>query len=99
MKATHYFVGSKTRPTYLVEIVKKTKQIRIYKPDKYSKNEEFFERYSLGSMELSISYNDMQVSETPVVYKNHYLFVPKIIFKIKNKFLVVSSTMKVKDAI
>jgi hypothetical protein len=37
-----YFVGSKTIPDFLVELSKK--DLTIYKPDKYSKNEEFYEK-------------------------------------------------------
>jgi len=99
MKNTDYFVGSQSRPTYLVEIVKKTKQVRIYKPDKYSKNEEFYEKYSLGSLVLAAKYDDVQLSEPAVSYKTRYQFVPKIVFKIKKQFVVVSSTIKVKDAV
>ena len=43
-----FFVGDKLKPSFLVEIIKKQKIVSIYKPDKYSKNEEFYEKYSLG---------------------------------------------------
>ena len=48
-----YFVGSKSSPEFLVELrKKKTKydNLTIYKPDKYSKNEEFYEKYALGKV-------------------------------------------------
>ena len=43
-----YFVGSKTTPDFLVELNKNN--LTIYKPDKYSKDEEFYEKYALGKV-------------------------------------------------
>jgi hypothetical protein len=52
-----YFVGSKSKPQYLIEIIEKNKSISIYTPDKFSKNEEFYEKYSLGKLLLETNYN------------------------------------------
>ena len=84
-----FFVGKKSRPSFLVEILPDKKIISIYKPDKYSKNEEFYEKYSLGKMIITIKFNNIIFNKNPVSYKNH-LFVPKIILKIKNKKILVS---------
>ena len=43
-----YFVGSKSSPDFLVELNKNN--LTIYKPDKYSKDEEFYEKYALGKV-------------------------------------------------
>lgn len=86
-----FFVGNKTKPAFLVEINKKT--VNIYKPDKYSKNEEFYEKYSLGTLVIDTKFNNITFSKTPVSYKTYH-YVPEIIFKIKDKYLSVSKTIK-----
>lgn len=90
-----FFVGKKSRPSFLVEILPDKKIISIYKPDKYSKNEEFYEKYSLGKMIITTKYNNIIFNKNPVSYKNH-LFVPKIILKIKNKKILVSEKISEK---
>ena len=40
-----FFVGDKIKPSFLIEINTKQKIVSIYKPDKISKNEEFYEKY------------------------------------------------------
>ena len=45
-----FFVGKKTKPSFLLEVIPEKKIISIYKPDKYSKNEEFYEKYALGEI-------------------------------------------------
>ena len=87
-----FFVGKKTKPSFLLEVIPEKKIISIYKPDKYSKNEEFYEKYALGEMIITTKFNNIVFIETPVSYKNH-LFVPIIILKIKNKYFVVSKTI------
>ena len=44
-----YFVGSKSSLKFLFELRKK-KDLTIYKPDKISKDEEFYEKYALGKV-------------------------------------------------
>ena len=88
-----FFVGEKSKPSFLLEVIPGKKIISVYKPDKYSKNEEFYEKYSLGKMIISTKFDNIIFSKKPVSYKNHYLFVPKIIVKIKNKYIVVSKTI------
>jgi len=87
-----FFVGKKTRPSFLLEVIPDKKIISIYKPDKYSKNEEFYEKYALGEMIITTKFNNIIFSKNPVSYKNH-LFVPIIILNIKNKYFVVSETI------
>jgi hypothetical protein len=90
------FVGNKTKPSFLLEVVPSKKLITIYKPDSYSKNEEFYEKYSLGKMLIQTKIDNIMFSKKPVSYKKHCLFVPEVILKIKNKCFVVSKTIKEK---
>jgi len=84
------FVGNKAKPTFLVEINSAKKEICIYTPDIHSKNEEFFEKYSLGKIILQAKYSDIIFMQKPSSYKN-YLYVPDMIVKIKNKYLMIST--------
>lgn len=93
-----FFVGDKLKPSFLVEIIKKKKIVSIYKPDKYSKNEEFYEKYSLGKLLIQTKYDNIIFVKKPVPYKKN-LFATKIIFEIKNKYLIVSKTIKEKEFI
>jgi hypothetical protein len=43
-----YFVGEKKTSEFLVELRKK--DLTIYKPDKISKDDEFYEKYALGKI-------------------------------------------------
>jgi hypothetical protein len=85
------FIGSKARPTYLVEIHPAKKQIHIYKPDRFSKNEEFYEKYSLGQPVLTATYDKIIVQ--PVAYK-HYLHAPEMIIIIKKKPIRIATTIR-----
>jgi len=87
-----FFVGEKSRPSFLLEVIPDKKIISIYKPDKYSKNEDFYEKYALGEMIITTKFNNIVFSKNPVSYKNN-LFVPIIILKIKNKYFSVSNTI------
>ena len=93
-----FFVGDKLKPSFLIEVITKQKIINIYKPDKYSKNEDFYEKYSLGKLLTQTTYNDIIFVKKPVSYKN-FLFSPEMIFSIKNKYLIVSKTIKETDFI
>ena len=59
-----FFVGDKLKPSFLIDVIKKI--ISIYKPDKYSKNEDF-SKYSLGKLLLQTKYNDI------IFVKNQFL--------------------------
>ena len=84
-----YFVGTKSTPEFLVEVSKKTKQVSIYKPDKYSKDEEFYEKYSLGKLVWTSSYEDIVFTKKTVAYKKQK-YTPEIIIKAKNKYILVA---------
>jgi hypothetical protein len=71
-----FFVGSKTKPSFLVEV--SPKKICVYKPDSLSKNESFYETYSLGKKVLDTNYTDIIFETMPVSYKHHY-YVPYLI--------------------
>lgn len=84
-----YFVGTKSAPEFLVDVSKKTKQVSIYKPDKYSKDEEFYEKYSLGKLVWTSTYEDIVFTKNAVAYKTHK-YTPELIIKAKNKYILVS---------
>lgn len=86
------FVGSKTKPSFLIEINLKKKIFSVYQPDEFSKKEEFFERYSLGKLLITTKYNEIIFLKKPVPYKDN-LYVPEVIFKIKKKYLFISKTI------
>jgi hypothetical protein len=85
------FVGSKSKPTFLVEILPKKKEISIYMPDTFSKNEEFYEKYALGRLVVKAKYS--AISCSPVPYKG-YLYAPELIVKIKNKEYMITNKIK-----
>lgn len=85
------FIGSKAKPTYLVEIHPAKKQIHIYKPDRFSKNEEFYEKYALGQEVLTATYDKIIVQ--PAAYKS-YLHAPEMIIVIKKKPIRIATTIR-----
>jgi len=95
-----YFVGNTLKnPSFLIEVNTTKKIINIYKPDKYSKKENFYEKYALGSLIINTEYDDITFVKKPVSYKSKgladlpvypSLFVPEITFNINNTCLVVS---------
>ena len=89
---TSFFIGKKSRPSFLLEVIPDKKIISIYKPDKYSKHEESYEKYALGEMIMTTKCNNILFIKNPISYKNH-LFVPILIVKIKNKYFVISNTI------
>ena len=67
-----FFVGdNKLKPSFLVEIMTKQKKINIYKPDNYSKNETFYEKYSLGKILIETKYDNIIFVKKPVPYKKN----------------------------
>jgi hypothetical protein len=89
------FVGNKSTPNFLVEITK-NKLMNVYKPDKYSKDEDFYEKYTLGNLVLTTKYDDILFIEKVVSYKKLYFFTPIIIIRIKKKYLIISTNIKEK---
>jgi len=89
-----YFVGSKLKPTFLVEIEPKKKIISIYKPDKYSAKLDFYEKYSLGLLLITIKYNNIIFLEKPILYKQKHHLVNEMIIKIDDKYFLLSNKGK-----
>jgi hypothetical protein len=85
------FIGSKAKPTFLVEIYPNKKQIVVYKPDRFSKNEEFYEKYSLGQEVLTATYDKIIVK--PTAYKK-FLHSQGMIVVIKKKPILIATTIK-----
>jgi hypothetical protein len=81
------FVGSAAKPSYMVETVKNV--ATIYQPDKHSmKEEDFFERYSLGIAVGTIEYkNIIFLKNKPIKYK-YGTIVPELILCGKDYVLV-----------
>jgi hypothetical protein len=77
------------KPSFLLEVT--SKKINVYKPDTYSKGEEFYERYLLGQKVLETSYSKILFKD-PIPYKKH-LYVPEIIV-IKNKSVLIQNRIQ-----
>lgn len=86
-----YFVGSKTIPDFLVELSKK--DLTIYKPDKYSKNEEFYEKYTLGKVIFTAKNAEIIFTKNVVSYKNEK-YTPELVIRTKDKYILVNKTIK-----
>jgi hypothetical protein len=85
-----FFVGSKSNPSFLVEV--SPKKITVYRPDTYSKEEEFYERYSLGQKVMETSYSDILFKKSPISFKDH-LYVPEMIV-IKKKHMLIKNRIQ-----
>lgn len=88
-----YFVGSKSSPEFLVELSKKTKQLNIYKPDKHSKDEEFYEKYSLGKLLFTAKNAEIVFIQNTVSYKKEK-YTPELIIRTKEKYILVNKNLK-----
>ena len=87
-----YFVGSKTTPEFLVELHKK--DLTIYKPDKYSKDEEFYEKYALGKVVFTAKNAEIIFTQNVVSTHKIYKYTPEIIIRTKDKYILVNKTIK-----
>ena len=92
------FVGSEKNPTFLVEI---NKNITVYKPDKYSKNEDPYEKYILGEIILetsfdSVIYKGLTKYNIPGYPIKAYI-TPEIIIRIKDKYICITNKLTYKD--
>jgi len=88
------FVGSEKNPTFLVEI---NKNITVYKPDKYSKNEDPYEKYSLGEIILetsfdSVIYKGLTKYNIPGYPIKAYI-TPELIIRIKDKYICITNKL------
>jgi hypothetical protein len=88
-----YFVGSKSSPEFLVELRKKTKDITIYKPDKISKDEEFYEKYALGKIVFTAKNAEIIFTQNTVSYKKEK-YTPELIIRTNNKYILVNKNIK-----
>ena len=86
-----YFVGSKSSPEFLVELRKK--DLTIYKPDKYSKDEEFYEKYALGKVVFTAKNAEIIFTKNIVSYKKEK-YTPELIIRTKNKYILVNKNIK-----
>jgi hypothetical protein len=87
------FVGSKEKPTFLVEINKNKKQVAVYTPDKFSKNEEFYEKYSLGKKILDEKYDSIVFLDKPIPYIMRSVLLPQLIINVKGKYFILTNKM------
>lgn len=83
------FVGKKSNPTFLVVFESKIKQITIYRPDHFSENEEFYEKYSLGKVVLKKKYDKIYLP--PITFCKSHCFIPTLIFKTNYRNILVST--------
>jgi len=86
-----FFVGSKSKPSFLVEVT--PKKITIYQPDAYSKEEEFYEKYSLGQTVMETTYSTILFKKSPISFKD-YLYVPEMIVVIKKKHILIKNRIQ-----
>jgi len=86
-----YFVGSKTSPEFLVELNKNN--LTIYKPDKISKDEEFYEKYALGKVVFTAKKAGIIFTQNTVSYKKEK-YTPELIIRTKDKYILVNKNIK-----
>ena len=94
-----YFVGTKTRPEYLIEIYRVQKIVRVYRPDRDSKGLGAYEKYVLGDLVMETKYKVIHFSKPPVPYKTlkdapHIMYSPNIMFVVKKEGVVFGKDMK-----
>jgi len=87
-----FFVGKKSNPAFLVTIHPQIKEIAIYKPDHFSKNKEFYEKYSLGKVVMKETYDKIYL---PPITFYKYNFVSSLAFKTNNRNILVSTKIKI----
>jgi hypothetical protein len=94
-----YFVGTKTRPEYLIEIFPTRKTVRIYRPDRESKGLDAYEKYILGELVAETKYKVIHFSKPPVPYKAlkdapPIMYAPHVMFVVKKEGIVFGKDMK-----
>jgi hypothetical protein len=94
-----YFVGTKTRPEYLIEIYRAQKTVRVYRPDRGSKGLDAYEKYILGELVTEAKYKVIQFSKPPVPYKTlkdapRIMYAPHVMFVVKKEGIVFGKDMK-----
>ena len=86
-----YFVGSKSSPEFLVELRKK--DLTIYKPDKISKDEEFYEKYALGKIVFTAKKAEIIFTQAVISYKKEK-YTPELIIRANDKYILVNKNIK-----
>jgi hypothetical protein len=94
-----YFVGTKTEPTYLIEIYRTQKIVRVYRPDCDSEELNAYEKYILGELVMDAKYKVIQFSKPPVPYKTlkdapRIMYSPTIMLAVKKEFIVFGKDTK-----
>jgi hypothetical protein len=94
-----YFVGTKARPEYLIEIFRAQKTVRVYQPDRHSKGLNAYEKYVLGDMVSETKYKVIHFSKPPVPYKKlkdapPIMYAPHVMFVVKKEGIVFGKDMK-----
>jgi hypothetical protein len=87
-----YFVGSKSSPEFLVELNKNN--LTIYKPDKISKNEEFYEKYALGKVVFTAKNVEIIFTQNVVSTHKIYKYTPELIVRANDKYILVNKNIK-----
>lgn len=96
-------IGKKATPTYLVEIMPNKKQLTIYKPDRYSAREEFYEKYVLGEIVLTTKYDKLFFKDHPIAYRRitgapELLYATEMVIVIKKKQIRISTRIQVAES-
>jgi hypothetical protein len=94
-----YFVGTKSRPEYLIEIYRAQRTVRVYRPDRHSKGLNAYEKYILGDLVTETKYKVIQFSKPPVPYKAlkdapPIMYAPDVMFAVKKEFIVFGKDTK-----
>ena len=94
-----YFVGTKSRPEYLIEVNRALKKVQVYRPDSDSKKLDAYERYILGDLVADTKYKMIHFSKPPVPYKAlkdapPIMYTPDVTFLVKKEFISFGKDMK-----
>ena len=94
-----YFVGTKSRPEYLIEVNRTLKKVQVYRPDRHSKGLNAYEKYILGDMVSEAKYKVIHFSKPPVPYKKlkdapPIMYTPDVTFLVKKEFISFGKDMK-----
>ncbi len=94
-----YFVGTKTRPEYLIEIFPTRKTVRVYRPDRHSKGLDAYEKYILGELVSETKYKAIHFSKPPVPYKAlkdapPIMYAPHVMVVFKKEGIIFGKDMK-----
>ena len=94
-----YFVGTKSRPEYLIEVNRTLKRVQVYRPDRHSKGLNAYEKYILGDLVADTKYTVFHFSKPPVPYKAlkdapSIMYAPHVMFVVKKDGIVFGKDIK-----